>query len=171
MVDAGVVHVDLRWSIAPLVACTSSMRQIRTRFGLTGFSSPLRVNGPQCAMLNEHSAILAELICFDSWKLVCLVLIGSVCLRASPSAAASGKGSSSMEGFLRMAFGSTRFASIRTTSQMVQTARECHGLSKVLVLCGPTYPARLWCIWELFALMAVPFEESRVTSHPVGACA
>ena len=25
---------------------------------------------------------------------------------------------------------------------------------KMLVLCGPTYPSRLWCAWELFTLFS-----------------
>ena len=38
----------------------------------------------------------------------------------------------------------------------------------MLVLCGSTYPCRLWCIWELFTLMAfVPMAEVLERLHLV----
>ena len=30
---------------------------------------------------------------------------------------------------------------------------------KMLILCGPTYPSRLWCVWEIFTLFSFSLQE------------
>ena len=36
---------------------------------------------------------------------------------------------------------------------------------KMLVLCGPTYPTRLWCAWELFTLFS--FQDSKQATNSI----
>ena len=131
-----MVHVDLSWSIAAsdLPPCAASWQMIRTP------RSAIRLSAHACP--RRHGALLysvsfrdREFVCSDSWKFDRLVLFASVCLRALPSAASSSKGTSSMEGFLRMAYGSTKFAWTRPISK-IDSVCECHGLLKMLVLCG-----------------------------------
>lgn len=144
----GVVHVDLSWSIAASVLvplrfalaasdlrpCALSWQMIRTPRSATGLSA-LACPRRHGALLDSVSFRDRELVCSDSWEFARLVLFGSVCLRALPLAAASSKGTSSMEGFLRMAHGSTKCASTRSTL-VTYTACECHGLPNMLVLSG-----------------------------------
>lgn len=41
---------------------------------------------------------------------------------------------------------------------------------KMLVLCGPTFPHRMWCVWEIFTLFAFQSESEaveRITLRPL----